>query len=100
MASSSALKVYVSTHSRYVRCPKSYCCHPTSQQLTVSEHYDLSFLQYHLCHAAREKSTELAENAFIIYENVTAQSADNMKMLFGTRVRKCYNTMFTQLQSM
>jgi hypothetical protein len=23
-----------------------------------------------------------------------------MKMLFGTRVRKCYNTMFTQLQSM
>ena len=100
MASSSALKIYVSTQSRCVRCPKSSCCHPTSQQLTVSEHYDLSFLQYHLRHAAREKSTELAINAFIMYDNVTAQSADNMKIMFGTRVGKCYNTIFIQLKTM
>ena len=48
MVSSSALKIYVPTQSIThedddcfgVRYPKSSCCHPTPQQLTVSEHYD------------------------------------------------------------
>jgi hypothetical protein len=52
---------------------------PVPQGQTVNEQHYVSFLQYHVYGAVRERHPDLFENGSILHSNATTRSADTVK---------------------